>query len=313
MFKTKQILFAALLCGSVAALSMASCGSSSKAKKKGCAKLVDQLGDCSAAFHLPGEGADERVATCKKRMSAKDPAVTAALKCAKHDQCGAFETCMKSARKEEEKQRTAKRLEKSFAEARQKLKEGKYHSPDWFCTHTEGLTPEMTGWCKALPTAIHTKMTAELVRARDSGKVTWKETSACDKMLGYAIKIGKKQGNAAGRLCQELTAAKELQSVKKSVEQQLAKEKPYHPYNCRLSTIKEKTQIGTPFAKTVRAQMIELCYAKLGKKLLAQKVPKQKHFCWIKQLYNDFKELSLPDPEIRKLMEQAAGKCEPKK
>ena len=82
MHQTKRILFAVLLGGSAGALSTAACGSDKKAKKKGCAKLVEQLKDCHAGLSLKGEDTDERTASCKKRLAAKDPVVKAALPCA---------------------------------------------------------------------------------------------------------------------------------------------------------------------------------------------------------------------------------------
>jgi hypothetical protein len=175
------------------------------------------------------------------------------------------------------------------------------------------MTPEMTKWCKGLPKLLYKTMTAALIKARDAGKVTYKETSKCDTMLGYAIKAGKKEGDAAGMLCRELNAVKDYDYLKKSVEKQMAKARPYLPYNCKLATIKEKTEVKTKFAASLRKKMIDLCFYKLAKKIFKEKVPKMKRWCGytVKKIYKAYKELKTTDAEIVKLMETAQPICDP--
>ncbi len=286
------------------------CGDKKK-KKAGCAKLAEQVSACGRNIGLKGDE-DEKAADCEKKLKKGDENVKAALKCAKHNQCTQFTECMKEIHKKLDAERAKKRLLKRFEDIKGKLKEGKTYSVTSFCDNTEKLTPDMKKWCSNLPKVFTETMTAKLIKARDSMKVTYKDTSACDKMLGYAIKVSKKAGDDAGKLCQELKAAKDFKYLKEQVAKQMAKEKPYFTWACYLKKIKEKTEVNTPFAQKLRKQMIQLCFYKLGKKILTMKVPKMKYWCSVKTLYKGFKELKPTDPEIVKLMEQAAEKCEPK-
>jgi ribosomal protein L17 len=287
------------------------CGDSKKKSKAGCAKLAEQIGACGRNIGLKGDE-DEKAEDCEKKLKAGDKIVETAVKCAKHNQCTQFQECMQKIRDKREVERSAKRLVKKFAEAKDKLKAGKHYSAKSFCDNTEKLTPEMTKWCGNLGKAITETMTAKLIRARDSMKVTYKETSACDTMLGYAIKVGKKAGDDAGKLCQELKAVKDFAYLKEQVAKQMKKERPYFTYSCALSKLKEKTEVATPFALKIRKQMIQLCFYTLGKKVFVAKVPKMRRWCSVKRLYKGYKELKPTDPEIVKLMEEAAKSCEPK-
>lgn len=290
---------------------VAGCGDKKKKNKAGCAKLAEQISACGSNIGLEGDQ-DEKTEDCEKKLKKGDKEVAVAVDCSKHNKCTQFEECMKKIRDKREAKREGERLQKSFDEAKAKLKAGKHYSAKYFCKNTEKMTPEMKKWCGDLPKVITETMTADLLKARDSMKVTYKETSACDTMLGYAIKLGKKPGDAAGKLCQELKAVKEYAYIKKQVDSQLKKEKPYFTYSCALDKIKEKTDVGTPFAVKLRKQMVQMCFYTLGKKIFAQKVPKMKYWCSVKNLYKGYKELKPTDPEIVKLMEQAAEKCEPK-
>jgi hypothetical protein len=280
-------------------------------KKAGCAKLAEQISACGRNIGLKGDE-DEKAEDCEKKLKKGDKEVEAAVKCAKHNQCTQFQECMKKIHDKRDAERAAKQLQTRFDKAKAKLKEGEHYSAKYFCKNTEKLTPEMKKWCDNLGKVLTETMTAMLLKARDSMKVTYKETSACDTMLGYALKVSKKAGDDAGKLCQELNAVKDFVYLKKQVDKQLQKERPYFTWSCYLSKIKEKTEVGTPFALKLRKQMIQLCFYKLGKKIFAEKVPKIKHYCSVKNLYKGYKELKPTDPEIVKLMEQAAEKCEPK-
>lgn len=286
------------------------CGKKSKGKK-GCAKLAEQIHACGRNIGLKGDE-EEMTEDCKTKVKKGDEIVKDALKCAKHNQCTDFEKCMKKIRDKLDTKREAERLQKRFEEAKAKLKNGKHYSAKYFCERTEKLPPDMKKWCDNLGKVLTETMTAKLLKARDSLKVTYKETSACDTMLGFAIKVSKKAGDDAGKLCQELKAVKDFVYLKKQVDKQLKKERPYFTFSCYLKKIKEKTEVKTPFAQKLRKQMIDLCFNTLGKKILTMRVPKMKYYCSVKNIYKGFKELKPTDPEIVKLMEQAAEKCEPK-
>jgi len=289
----------------------AGCGDKKKSGKASCKKLAEQISACGRNIGLQGDE-DEKAEDCEKKLKKGDKNVEAAVKCSKHNQCTQFQECMKKIHDKLDAERDVKRLQRSFDEAKAKLKAGKHHSAEYFCKNTEKLTPEMTKWCGNLGKVLTETMTASLVKARDSMKVTYKETSACDTMLGYAIKVGKKAGDAAGKLCQELKAAKDFLYLKKQVDKQMKAARPYFTWSCYLAKIKEKTEVGTPFALKIRKQMIQLCFYQLGKKIFAEKVPKMRYYCSVKKLYLGYKELKPTDPEIVKLMEKAAEKCEPK-
>lgn len=287
------------------------CGDKKKKSKAGCAKLAEQISACGRNIGLKGDE-DDKAEDCEKKLKKGDKIVEAAVKCSKHNQCTQFQECMKKIRDKLEAERAVKRLQKRFDEAKAKLKAGKHRSAKYFCKNTENMTPDMTKWCGNLGKVLTETITANLLKARDAMKVTYKETSACDTMLGYALKVSKKAGDDAGKLCQELKAVKDFIYLKKQVDKQMKAARPYFTWSCYLAKIKEKTEVGTPFALKLRKQMIQLCFYKLGKKIFAEKVPKMKYWCSVKKLYKGYKELKTTDPEIVKLMEQAAEKCEPK-
>jgi hypothetical protein len=289
----------------------AGCGDKKKKTKSGCAKLAEQIVACGRNIGLRGDE-DEKAEDCGKKLGKGDKDVAEAVACAKHNQCTQFQECMKKIHDRRDAAREAKRLQRSFDEAKAKLKEGNHYSAKYFCKSTEKLTPEMKKWCDNLGKVITETMTARLLKARDAMKVTYKETGDCDTMLGYALKVSKQAGDAAGKLCQELTAVKDFLFLKTQVDKQLKAARPYFTWSCYLAKIKEKTEVGTPFALKLRKQMIDLCYYQLGKKIFTEKVPKMRYWCSVKQIYLGFKELKPTDPELVKLMEQAAAKCEPK-
>jgi len=287
------------------------CGDKKKSSKAGCAKLAEQIAACGRNIGLQGDE-DEKAEDCKKKLKTGDKEVAEAVKCAQHNKCTPYQECMKKIHDKRDAKRDADRLQKSFDEAKAQLKAGKHYSVKYFCKNTEKMTPEMKTWCGNIGKVITETMTADLLKARDAMKVTYKETSACDTMLGYAIKVGKTQGDAAGKLCQELKAAKDFLYLKTQVDKQMKSDRPYFTYACAMDKIKETTEVATPFALKLRKQMVQLCFYTLGKKIFAEKVPKMKYYCSVKKLYEGFKELKTTDPEIVKLMEQAAAKCEPK-
>ncbi len=309
--RTRSRLYPVMALGVVATVVM-SAGCGKKSGKSACAKLAEQISACGRNVGLEGDE-DEKEADCKKKLKAGDKDVKEAIPCARHEKCSAFRKCMQAISERRRAARRKARLEKRFAKIKAELKAGKHYSATSFCKDDEKHTPQMKKWCGGLNKRLTDSITAKLLKARDAMKVGYKETSACDTMLGYAIKVSKKAGDDAGKLCQELKAVKDYLYLKKQVEEQLKKATPYFSWSCHLDKIKEKTEVNTPFARKLRKMMVQLCYYKLGKKVFAEKVPKMKWYCSVKKLYQGYKELKVTDAEILKLMDQASKKCEPKK
>ena len=106
--------------------------------------------------------------------------------------------------------------------------------------------------------------------------------------------------------------ARNVKRARADVEKRLTGDRPFQPYHCWLEQLAKLDELGSPYSKKVKAELVELCFKKLGKVILQKKVPKMRTYCSVKRTYEGIKKFDIKDPEIDKLMEQAKKACEKK-
>jgi hypothetical protein len=241
---------------------------------------------------------------CKKR---KDKERTKAqIECSKESDCDAFKKCIEGARK---KARMA-RMKKRWDEAMEKAKKGNYSRAMTFCQiWKKDLAGDMKKKCEELPAKAVDALMKEIKAKRDKGEVSYKKVKCWD-LKRYAKKAGPQKQKAAKTLCEEIKIARSYKKAQKEVAKQMKKKRPYLPYYCGVKRVEKVKKLGSPYSKKIYQKMIDLCYKKLGKAILEKKVPKQKHICRVRSTYKAIKKYNVKGPEIDKLMEKAAEKCE---
>jgi hypothetical protein len=250
---------------------------------------------------------DAFLALCKKMK--KKERTKAEIECSKKSDCDEFKKCIKGARK---KARAA-RMKKRWAKAMEKAKKGNYSRAMTFCQiWKDDLDGDMKKKCKELPAKAVDALMKEIKAKRDKGEVSYKQVKCWD-LKRYAKKAGPEKKKAAETLCKEIKVARNFKKAKKEVAKQMKKSRPYLPYYCSVKRVEKVKKLGSPYAKKIYKQMIDLCYKKLGKVILQKKVPKQKYICSVRSTYKAIKKYNVKGPEIDKLMEKAAEKCEKKK
>ena len=132
----------------------------------------------------------------------------------------------------------------------------------------------------------------------------------CWQLKDMAKAMGADKVKATETLCKEIELVRTMQNVRKDVAKQLASERPYEPYHCDPKQVEKMGELGSPFALKAKAELVELCFKKLGKVILEKAVPTMRGYCMVKRSYEGIKKYGVKDPELDKLMEQAAKACD---
>lgn len=247
---------------------------------------------------------DHFISYCKKAK--KQSRMQETIQCSKESDCSKFKACLKRARK---KARQA-RMKKRWSEAMERANKGNYSRAMTFCRiWRKSLEGDMKKTCDALPAKATDALMKEITAKRDKGDVSYKSVR-CWSLRQYAKDVSPAKAKEADLLCKEVQIARDLKKAKEEVKKQLTKARPYLPYYCSIKMVDKVAKLGSPYAKKTHQLLVDLCYKQLGKVILQKKVPKQTVICLVATTYQAVKKFGVKDPEIDKLMEQAAPKCD---
>lgn len=274
-------------------------------RKPSCKRLHERLSKCEEK----GKGTlpqDQFVALCERRKHS--PATQAQIACSAESGCKAFRHCMGRA-----KVASAKALlEKRWKEVMEEAARGSYTKAFTFCdVRWDDLGEDMRKRCKEVPREAVAKLTSTISARRDSGEVPL-EASLCWDLKRLASRVGAEARKAADDLCEEVEVARRLAETRKQVETVLTSDPPYLPYHCQLPRVEEMVaKVQSSYTKKAHAEVISLCYKKLGKVLFQKRVPDQKR-CEVRDLYEAISALGIQDPDLAPWMDKAREQCEKK-
>lgn len=291
------------LCAVVVALAfVAGCS-----EKPSCKLLYKRYKDCAKKKSKRADVSESTfVELCEKLKDKDKGGIADEIACSTNKSCDKFNACIKDKRKA----RRAERLTKRWQEASEKAKAGDYDSAISFCKYSkDDLTDALKKECEGLPEKAIAAMMKDITAKRDKGTVEIKDVN-CWRLKSLAKDLGGDKAKAAEALCKEVDLARNVQRTKKEIEKQLSGERPSQPYHCWEQQLAKMDAIGTPYAKKTKAELVELCYKKLGKVILQKKVPSMRTFCSVKRTYEGIKKYGIKDPDIDKLMEDAKKACE---
>jgi len=200
-------------------------------------------------------------------------------------------------------------MKKRWAEVQKKMKGGKFMEAETFCSiYKKDLEGDMKKACEGLSVKAYDQLYKDITAKRDKGQVDYKQVN-CYRLQSYAKKAGGDRVKKAKALCDEVKAVRQFQRTKKSVDKYMGKLKSaYLPYGCQPKQVKKVQALGTPFAKKLAGQIIDLCYKKFAVALMKAKVPGQR-YCKVSTTYKAVLALGVKSPELDKLMEEAGKKC----
>lgn len=278
-------------------------------EKPSCKLLYKRYKSCESSKKKLGDLSESTfVELCEKLKSKEKSSIDDEIACSKHKDCDKFKSCVKDKRKA----RRAERMKERWKEAMDKAKKGDYGSALSFCRYRkDDLTDELKKECAGLAGKAFGDMMKDITAKRDAGKVDYK-TINCWKLKDAAKAVGPDKVKDAETLCKEVDLVRTMERARKDVQKQLGTDLAYSPYYCEIKQVEKMGELGSPFAKKLKAELIELCFKKLGKAILDKQVPKMKTYCpsAVKRTYQGIKKYSVKDPDIDKHMEAAAKVCE---
>lgn len=275
--------------------------------KPSCKLLYKRYKDCEKEKSKKADVSESTfVELCEKMKDKEGGFIQDEIDCSKNKDCDKFKSCVKDKRKA----RRGERLKKRWAEAMEKAKKGDYDRALAFCRYQkDDLTDDLKKECEGLPKKAFDALLKDYTAKRDQGKTDYKEVN-CYSLKRLGKEAGGDKEKVADTLCKEIDLVRNVTRTKKDIEKQLTASSPYPPYNCWEKQLEKVDEIGTPFAKKLKAELIELCFKKLGKVILQKKVPTMSSYCSVEKTYKGIKKYGIKDPDIDKLMEDAKKACE---
>lgn len=228
------------------------------------------------------------------------------IACSAKKDCGEFKKCMDDARKAASSRRVQKRMEEAMAK-------NDYKEILMQCDiYKKDLNEDLQKKCaEALPKAYD----EALKKAQELRKTAEKQDfNLCFDLQDYGKKIGADKAKEAETVCKEIELQVSHRKAMGEVDKYIKENKEMLPFYCMEASIKKYDELGTDFAKQKKTELLDACFVKLGKAILAKKVPEMKGFCnfSVQEIYAAVKANNIQNPEIDALIGQAAPLCEKK-
>lgn len=228
------------------------------------------------------------------------------IACSAKKDCGEFKKCLEEAKKAAASRRAQKRIEEAMA--KNDLKEVLMQCD----IYKQDLNADLQKKCaEALPKAYDELMK----KAQELRKGGEKEDLAlCFELQDHGKKIGPEKAKEAETVCKEIGLQVTHRKALAEVDKYLKENKDMLPFYCMESSIKKYDEFGSDFAKELKKELLDACFVKLGKAIMAKKIPEMKGFCnfSVQEIFNAVKANNIQNPELDPLMTQAAPLCEKK-
>lgn len=229
------------------------------------------------------------------------------IACSAKKDCGEFKKCMEEAQKAATMRRIQKRMEEALAsnDMKKVLMECEIYKKD--------LNEELQKKCaEALPKAYEEVMK----KAQELRQTAEKQDfNVCFELKDYGKKLGDDKAKEAEVICKEIDLQVSHRKALAEIDKYMKENKDILPFYCMDASIKKYDELGTDFAKGKKTELLDACFVKLGKTILAKKVPEMKGFCnfSVQEIFNAVKTYNLQNPELDPLITQAEPLCAKKK